>query len=95
MRSSYKFPSLVAVADFLIKRVDTTTDWTSTSPTLTLTFDRSIKLPHEHGESYDCTQAGDGLIFEPKAKVRVCEERSDELKRGGYWILTCMVEATN
>ena len=26
-------------------------------------------------------------------KVRVCEDRSDELKRRVYWILTCMVKS--
>ena len=30
-----------------------------------------------------------------QSKVRVCEERSDELKKRVYWILTCMVGATN
>ena len=27
-------------------------------------------------------------------EVRVCEERSDELKRRAYWILTCMVDTS-
>ena len=26
--------------------------------------------------------------------MRVCEERSDELKRQVYWILTCMVDTS-
>ena len=45
LRSNYKFSSLKAVAEFMMQRVDTTTDWTSTSPSLTLTFNRSVSLP--------------------------------------------------
>ena len=30
--------------------------------------------------------------WDKKRKVRNCQERSDELKRRVYWILTCMVE---
>ena len=33
--------------------------------------------------------------WDKKRKVRNCEERSDELKRRVYWILTCMVEEAN
>ena len=30
--------------------------------------------------------------WDKKRKVRNCQERSDELKRRVYWILTCMFE---
>ncbi|GMH77886.1 hypothetical protein TL16_g07571 [Triparma laevis f. inornata] len=52
------------VADFLIKRVGTVTDWTSERPCLELSFDRRIDLPHGNNGIYRCTQEGEFLRFE-------------------------------
>ena len=81
LRSSYKFASVNAVANYLIKRVDTITDWTSTSPTLSLIFDRKIALPPPWGDEIEARQEEDALVFSTLKKEG--EEESEAETRLG------------
>jgi len=70
LRSNYKFSSMKAVGEMLMDRVDTITDWTSSSPTLNLIFNRSVSLPERFsGAGIMGRQEGDSIIMEGGGKL--------------------------
>lgn len=70
LRSNYKFASMKAVGEMLMDRVDTITDWTSSSPTLNLIFSRNVALPGRFSDAgIKGRQEGDTLILEGGGKL--------------------------